>query len=591
MPDDCKKDRDRLVMEYNRLLAWGKAAGLVKDEEKTSISISLGVDPLEMFNIITTIKSLLEEFKGINSKYKELKPFETTEEEQDARDKAAQYDVVTDVSSLAISYEKTKAARKHMLGTNHVRDLFKKSVKGVKNVGEIVTHPSRGTWVAVYKEVFEGLLVELHRLTNRLLELMDNYRIRKIQAYTAQTCLEMVQVRNDITQLKALSEAVMIWVHNAPSSQAATNSRYMNMKDLVELKFRSLPVEKILLGGNDNLTARRFKKGEIVDHQYDDTDELVMPRTRASLMIEKETMPVWIEWKEYELKDHTIPAETEKRTKALAELLTIQKPEDFCTPKCLGYFDGCDFDQGERYGWVFEMPSESTDDTAPKSLLEILESDLLKSESKLPALSNRIALASKLVTCMLYLHTVNWLHKGVRSDNVIFLPTGKNIIDFTKPNLSGFEYSRPIDSDTTTRETELKWDIYRWPGIQREVPRKANSRKMYDIYSLGLVLLEIALWKPLHKILFLKDWPKVNKLADSQAIRKKLLLDEPKHLEEVRNALGEKYHSAVRRCIEAYGDNGLGVGEGDDETQPEIALKLQDEYTMKVVEKLKAIDV
>ena len=345
---------------------------------------------------------------------------------------------------------------------------------------------------------------------------MDNYRIRKIQSYTAQTCLEMVQVRNDVTQLKALSEAVMIWVNKAPSFQAAANSRYLNMKDLVELKFRSLLVEKILLGGIDNLTARRFTKGDITDHQYNNEDELVVPRTRASLTIEKKTTPVWIEWKEYELKDQKIPTETEKRTKALAELLTIQKPEDFCTPKCLGYFDGRDFDQGERYGWVFEMPPESTNDTVPKSLLEILESD-----AKLPALSDRITLASKLVTCLLYLHTVNWLHKGIRSDNVIFVPTGKDI-DFTEPKLSGFEYSRPVDSATTLRELELKWDIYRWPGIQRELPRKANSRKTYDIYSLELVLLEIALWKPLHKILSLKDLPKrqqAGRLAsDSQEI-------------------------------------------------------------------------
>jgi len=150
MPDDCKKSRDRLVIEYNRLLAWGKAAGLVKDEGKTSISFSLGVDPLEMFNTITTIKSLLEEFKEMNSRYKDLKPFKPPEEEQAAKDKAAQYDIVADVSSLAISYEKTKTGRKHKLGTNHVRKLFREAIEGAKNVGEIITHPSRGTWVAVY---------------------------------------------------------------------------------------------------------------------------------------------------------------------------------------------------------------------------------------------------------------------------------------------------------------------------------------------------------------------------------------------------------------------------------------------------------
>jgi serine/threonine protein kinase len=596
MPDDCKKGRDRLVMEYNRLLAWGKAAGLVKDEEKTNVSISLGADPLEMFNTITTIKSLLEEFKNINSRFKELKPFETPEEEQAAIDNAAQYDVVTDVSSLAISYEKTKVGRKHMLGTNHVRKLFKKSVEGAKNAGVIIAHPSRATWVAVYKDVFEGLLIELHRLTNRLLELMDNYRIRKIQSYTAQTCLEMVQLRNEVAELKDLSAAVKIWVTNAPSALTDANPRYLNMKALVELKFRTLPVDKILLGGSsggDNLIARYFKKGEITDHMYDSNGELMMPRTRATITVGAK--PVWIEWKAYELEEKKIPSETEKRTKALAELLTIKKPDDFCTPTCLGYFDGRDFRLGEKYGWVFEMPAQSPDGDVPRSLLEILDS--WPEKTKPPALSARIALASKLVTCLLYLHTVNWLHKGIRSDNVLFIQTG-NGIDFTKPKLSGFEYSRPADSGTTHRKQELKWDIYRWPEIQRDVPRmekdkpkEANSRKTYDVYSLGLVLLEIAQWKPLHKILSLKDWPEENKLEDSQAIRQNLLEKEPKHLEEARSALGEKYYSAMRRCIEAHGENGLGVSAKDDETKPEVALKLQGEYMTKVVEQLRAIDV
>jgi hypothetical protein len=38
-----------------------------------------------------------------------------------------------------------------------------------------------------------------------------------------------------------------------------------------------------------------------------------------------------------------------------------------------------------------------------------------------------------------------------------------------------------------------------------DMPNAIDAR--YDIYSLGLVLLEIAHWQPLHRIMCLKRWP------------------------------------------------------------------------------------
>jgi hypothetical protein len=73
--------------------------------------------------------------------------------------------------------------------------------------------------------------------------------------------------------------------------------------------------------------------------------------------------------------------------------------------------------------------------------------------------------------------------------------------------MSGFEYSRPRSTKPTSRSLNPRWDIYRWPTIQNGVPKEGTSRKRYDIYSFGLLLLEIAHWQPLHKLLCLKKWP------------------------------------------------------------------------------------
>ena len=45
-----------------------------------------------------------------------------------------------------------------------------------------------------------------------------------------------------------------------------------------------------------------------------------------------------------------------------------------------------------------------------------------------------------------YLHSVNWVHKGIQSDNILFLLTGDDALKdgaLVSPMISGFEFSRP----------------------------------------------------------------------------------------------------------------------------------------------------
>lgn len=554
---------------------------------------------------------------------------------------------MSEIGSVVIEYNKPKTdTRKHMLGTNHLRKIYKSSVNTVQSAGTIIANPGRVMWVKVYKETFEGLLDELHRLTNRLLELMDDYRIRKIQGYTARTCLDMIQVRNDVSQLKALFGAVTTWILQPITTGRPRPGHYLDMKALVELKLRSLPVEQILLGGMGHGMATEIfeKKGDIHGFQRDEKDDVVMPRTRATLD-RGDGKPVWVEWKSYDLTaEDTVPDETKRRTAALAELLSIPKPADFCTPQCLGFLDGRTWNLGYSYGWVFELPVDTAEDVGPVSLFELLEKG-----GKAPSISSRVKMAEKLASCVLYMHTVSWLHKGIRSDNVLFLPSSISVCQITPsycllsflmptvfvswlsvsiyhlqvylnlyfhrptkvsvvhadltnqinqaspslstPTLSGFEYARPESSSTTKRsDPSLKWDIYRWPSIQRAEPTERNSRKTYDVYSLGLVLLEIAHWKPLYEILGLGRWPNVS-LKDSKAVRERVLQEGC--VGEAGGVMGGRYEGVVRRCVEGFGEGGLGVREGGDvdETSPGVAVRLQGWFIEGVVEELKGIDV
>jgi hypothetical protein len=75
--------------------------------------------------------------------------------------------------------------------------------------------------------------------------------------------------------------------------------------------------------------------------------------------------------------------------------------------------------------------------------------------------------------------------------NVLFKCDGDKV-QMEKPIMSGFKYSRPRSTKTTSRSLDPRWDIYWWLVIQNDALKEGTSQKTYDIYSIGMLLLEIA---------------------------------------------------------------------------------------------------
>ena len=235
------------------------------------------------------------------------------------------------------------------------------------------------------------------------------------------------------------------------------------------------------------------------------------------------------------------------------------------------------------------MPKDSNHDTTLETLVGMLGQHMSK-----PMLSQRIAIAWKLASSLSYLHTTDWLHTGVHSGNVLFQCDGDKI-DMENPIMSGFGYSRPQSTKTTTRSLDPRWDIYRWPTIQNDVPKEGMSRNTYDIYSFGLLLLEIAHWQPLRKLLCLKKLPAPS--TQDCRIRGWLLNEEPlppfrkEHpLAELRNIAGDRYWKTTMHCLVAHGEGGMRVAEAVSQSQGSgIELQLQDAFTDLVVNELKGV--
>ncbi|KAK4654609.1 hypothetical protein QC762_408870 [Podospora pseudocomata] len=642
MPRDCEKYRLQLVIEYNRVLAWGKAAGLIDVPEGSTLGTVLGAEGIELAAILARIQWLLSEFRDYNARYgnelnpyvydedgkqiaKEIRGLERDEEKRASigetdTTSAADADIVKDVSALAVSYEKEKKERRHLKGTNHIRGFLSKAGYHTK---DMLTHPGRVRWLVMDGEEFKKLLEDLHFLTERLHELIRDHRDKRIDDITAKTYREMILTRNDIQDLRDMLDAVsgIVATSSRNHATAAAQNNDKTLQDLVQLKKLSRTSDAILSQLHDDnqplklsslsdlitITVPEYTPATLDTSFGWNEDETAhpeyLPRPRGILTTPHGDIPVWIEWKSIgAFKPNSLQdKQSALRTVALAEMLHLPKPGSL--PTCVGYFDDRAYNDTERYAWIFKFPEGSDYDTRIVSLYSLLGNRTYR-----PSLSQRVVLAEKLCSTVLNIHAVNWLHKGIFSENVLFcLDDGRVAYDPTSPILSGFEFSRPDGTATTARDTDIVWDLYRWPGIQRQRPTERNSKKTYDLYSLGLVLLEVAHWEKLHVLMGFgkgrkakvvegeeeKGYPNVS-LEESKNVRDWLLgvrkegaPFEINPLAELGGLVGERYARVVERCLWAHGERGFGVADGL--LGVDGGLVLQEAFTEGVVEELRGI--
>ena len=513
MPDDCHYMRTRLQIEYLRLLDWTEVAGLIEYKDGQDLPDSLKSDRLVLVAVLTEIRSSMEDLAEINGDYVELRPDKDPTKQREAME----LELVEQFSNISLVYEKKSGKRTYPRGLNHI-------ARSSAMAKDIVRHPKRLKWVAFDRDVFKKLLGRLTELNDYLHETMHGHQARALEAATQRTYLEMVQVRVSVDELKHLVTAAMLLQEHDHGEPLSSSVRRRNEKALASLaRFKTLNAANEASSDDKPPAYENIMKSTQLLYSsmtvfYENTDasgETSHNRTRT----EGKYYPgdgsehyVWIEWKTYKAKrdrhlNKDVPIkENVKRVKELVALLQSDKPKEFCAPRCLGFFDDRDdkpqSDHDYRFGLVFEKPKP---DAVPKSLHQLLPSpkpsltDRQPLVSK-PSLTDRISLSHKIATCVLYLHAVNWLHKGLRSDSVLFV-SNTDRTSLPEPYLTGFEYARPDkDGETSTSGEVDDWsELYVHPNYQGS-SAKGTYRKTFDIYSLGIILLEISYWKRVEDI-------------------------------------------------------------------------------------------
>ncbi|KAM7216899.1 hypothetical protein V8F06_007662 [Rhypophila decipiens] len=324
---------------------------------------------------------------------------------------------------------------------------------------------------------------------------------------------------------------------------------------------------------------------------------------------------VMVEWR-YCSSETTTRRDPVRRLGGLVSLLNRKRLyERFLTLPCLR---GLVIDSSNsRIGIVFSL-DDVTDGTSIKSLQDVVR----RVATPLPV-GQRFKLARDIATALHHLHSVRWLHKSIRSDNILcFSPMIKNLLDseaastvawskakllapkrpgspstanvgapvdnaetlplLTKgPNplphfyLVGWDLSRPEHASELSETLSISTAGYRsrrdairmysYPDTYAELTTKQQYRPEYDIYSLGLVLLEIGLWRTIDTI-----W----KQSPADAAFRVLVRTE--YCDRLLGKMGEVYWRVVQRCL----SNDFGAEKGSADNGD---FSLQESFEKNVV--------
>ncbi|KAF5566223.1 het-s domain-containing protein [Fusarium phyllophilum] len=296
----------------------------------------------------------------------------------------------------------------------------------------------------------------------------------------------------------------------------------------------------------------RSHRGIKNEKKLDSTTEYSTKRSLANFKSRNINItPVMIEW-------ITVPSSLSAEIKEASQnqihdlallLHSEKKPQEFRTLECIAMVDmPVAEEEDAQYGLVFKLEEG-------QQVFTLLE--LLSREGSTPkSLTERLKLVKLLSKTLLFLHLGSWLHKGIRSDNVLFLSCNISSVDLGAAYIGGFDYSRLFRE---TRLTQNAGDnrfqnLYRHPdhqGLPVQENGESADRPPFsynaDLYSLGVVLVEIGLWSPIIKLLDARG------SRDEEKSVQETILD---MIPKVRMRMGGAFADAASACLRSEFETG-----------------------------------
>ncbi|KAL2674012.1 hypothetical protein Neosp_012458 [[Neocosmospora] mangrovei] len=226
-----------------------------------------------------------------------------------------------------------------------------------------------------------------------------------------------------------------------------------------------------------------------------------------------------------------------------------------------------------QYMFLFDYPP-GTSDLKPKSLNDFILSSKKEPNYKLE-LKQRFHVAQTIARAIGAFHSDGWLHKSIRSHAIkFFFLDDRGDCDFANPYLTDFEFSRPVAGMTRLAPgaVDIDHEVYRHPD--RLGSPSTNFSMTHDIYSLGVVLLEIGLWQTARQTY--DDIVKYDLGGDAAKLTaltiKNAFLQDAK--ERLAHRMGSAYQEAVVACLDDDWELLVGSRDFANEFQRRVVQKV-----------------
>jgi len=260
---------------------------------------------------------------------------------------------------------------------------------------------------------------------------------------------------------------------------------------------------------------------------------------RAPVIVEFKSRPCQDDYR-YTLGPQVITEEINKLIKTLRiAAQTAETAETFRVMYCEGWYQTFD-----HFGLVYRLPPHPA-----KFRCESLGNILLKPEYKeqlLRDLDNRLQLAKALAWTLFELHTVDWVHQSFHPDNILLfgneLGPGTVQFDWSKPYVVGFVSSRSNSGVSGKLNFRGQWTSRLYTHPDRLLKDYERYTKIHDIYSLGVVLLEVGRLGSFMEDRQHGEWNKLgpHKMRD-------VFKEKAKSLQTI---LGKNYREVVLACLD-----------------------------------------
>lgn len=254
--------------------------------------------------------------------------------------------------------------------------------------------------------------------------------------------------------------------------------------------------------------------------------------------------------------------------------LASQRKEAFHILHCYGWYQSFN-----HFGLVYQVPGQS-DRTQCLSLSNIL---LNNSHKTLLArnLENRFNLAKTLASTLFRFHSANWVHRSFSPDNILLFGeragSGFIAFDWSHPYVVGFASSRYENAHSEEVSSKTR-AIQPYVHPDRQGDDYIRFRKSHDIYSLGVVLLEIGRLDSFLGERWVNEWKDVKPHKVRDVLVRKVL--------DLKGALGPRFAEATLSCLTFP----FGINPENKNLEEENNLLLED-FRLNVYEKLQQITI